>query len=220
MNKEEFLRIASENDDFAPGWDAIEQEFARIYPGQNPLHFGTDMHARAMFGGNQFLDGYSVYISDKGYMHIVTYGMTVLYVDENAFGGEWNGWGYEMTVKIKGTDPECCMWAINLMANLARYTYVKKQPFAPMQRISGGGCALDGSDSAITALLIVPDTEANTLDTVYGQTEFLQLVGITEHDYQALRTEPRRVTELVERMKAENPDFVTDMKNGKSYLKD
>ncbi len=28
--------------------------------------------------------------------------MTVLYGDEDAFGGEWNAWGYEMTIKLKG----------------------------------------------------------------------------------------------------------------------
>ena len=105
MTKEEFLRIASETEDFAPGWDAIDQAFAALYPGQTPLHFGTDMQARAMFGGNQFLDGYSIYTSDKGYKHIVTYGMTVLYADEEAFGGETNGWGYEMTMKLKEEKP-------------------------------------------------------------------------------------------------------------------
>ena len=40
----------------------------------------------------EFLDGYSIYRSPNGYMHIVTYGMTELYGNEEAFDGEWNGW--------------------------------------------------------------------------------------------------------------------------------
>ncbi len=43
------------------------------------------VHDSAGFGGNEYLDGYSVYTSPKGYKHLVTYGMTVLYADEEAF---------------------------------------------------------------------------------------------------------------------------------------
>ena len=48
------------------------------------------MTARAILGGNEFLDGYSVYQSPKGFLHIVTFGMTELYAEADAFGGEWN----------------------------------------------------------------------------------------------------------------------------------
>ena len=56
-----------ENQDWAPGWDTIEQEFERLYPGQEPVHYGTNMVSRAIFGGDNYLDGYSVYDSPKGY---------------------------------------------------------------------------------------------------------------------------------------------------------
>ena len=59
------------------------------------------MMARAIFGGDCYLDGYSIYDSPKGYKHIVTFGMTELYADEESFGGEWNKWGYEMTIKLR-----------------------------------------------------------------------------------------------------------------------
>lgn len=48
------------------------------------------MTKRAMFGGNQYLDGYSIYDSPHGYKHIVTFGMTELYADESGMGEEWN----------------------------------------------------------------------------------------------------------------------------------
>ena len=110
MTKEEFLKRVKENEEWAPGWETIEQEFERLYPGQEPRHYGTNMMARAIFGGDCYLDGYSIYDSPKGYKHIVTFGMTELYADEESFGGEWNKWGYEMTIKLREKEPEDCLW--------------------------------------------------------------------------------------------------------------
>lgn len=84
--------------DWAPGWDAIEAEFSRLYPKQEPMHYGTSLTSRAQFEGKEYLDGYSVYRSPRGYFHIVTFGMSELYCDPGAFGNEFSGWGYEMTV--------------------------------------------------------------------------------------------------------------------------
>lgn len=115
MTKEEFLKKIEEDQEYSPGWQAIEDAFAKLYPDQEPDHFGTILTSRAIFGGEEYLDGFSVYSSPKGYKHLVTYGMTVLYGDEEAFGGEWNGWGYEMTIKLKEPDTESCKWAISMM---------------------------------------------------------------------------------------------------------
>lgn len=134
MTKEEFLNRIKEDEEYSPGWQAIDDAFEKLYPVQKPDHFGTTIPSRAMWGGDEYLDGFSVYTSPKGYKHLVTYGMTVLYGDEEAFGGEWNGWGYEMTIKLKEKDTENCMWAINMMSNLARYTYKTKR-FSEIQAI-------------------------------------------------------------------------------------
>ena len=85
MTREEYMARLNSEDDWAPGWDAVEEEFARLYPGKEPAHYGTEIHARAMFGGDNYLDGYSLYDSGKGYQHIVTYGMSELYMNEEAF---------------------------------------------------------------------------------------------------------------------------------------
>nr|WP_294494323.1 hypothetical protein [uncultured Mediterraneibacter sp.] len=82
MTREEYMERMEKVDDWAPGWDAIDREFDRLYPGQEPAHYGTNIHARAIFGGDNYLDGYSVYESQKGYQHIVTYGMSELYANE------------------------------------------------------------------------------------------------------------------------------------------
>ena len=220
MTKEEFLMRIKEDEEYSPGWQAIDDAFEALYPGQTPDHFGTLLPARAMLGGDQYLDGFSVYTSPKGYKHLVTYGMTVLYGDEDAFGGEWNGWGYEMTMKLKEKDVENCMWAIDMMANLARYTYTTNRYFEPDQYVKGNGTSLHiGEDSLITALLLVSDTEAKPQMSVYGKTEFIQLVGITESEVQALIENPENISKLITLMKDDgNEDLVTDMKRSKSYL--
>lgn len=219
MTKEDFLKKGRAKEDWAPGWEAIEQEFERLYPGQEPSHYGTLLTSRAIFGGDQYLDGFSVYRSPKDFFHLLTFGMTQLYFDEEAYGGEWNKWGYEMTIKLKEASPDDCKWAIDMLANLARYTYTSERFFEPYQYVAGDGTSIHvGESSAITALITVPDTEAQTLDTVYGRTEFVQLVGITEPELQAVMKAPDRIRELCERMQQDNPDLVTNMKRTVSYI--
>lgn len=219
MTKEEFLIKIEEDSEWTPGWELIEQEFERLYPGQEPMHYATSMVSRAMFGGDNYLDGYSIYDSVKGYKHIVTFGMTELYIDEEAFGSEWNKWGYEMTFKLKANTAQDCLWAIDLISNLARYTYTSKRFLEPSQIIAGDGTSLHvESESAITALITVADTEAMTQDSVYGRTDFIQLVGITEAELQAVINKTISTELLIQRMKEDNPDLVTDMSRVKSYL--
>lgn len=220
MTKEEFLQRLESDEEYSPGWQAIDDAFELLYPGQQPKHFGTQLHSRAIWGGDNYLDGYSIYESPKGFKHIVTYGMTVLYGDEEAFGGEWNGWGYEMTIKLKEENVEDCMWAINMLSNLARYTYRSQNFFEPNQYVKGNGTSLHvGFDSLITALLIVEDTETQPQQSVYGKTEFMQLVGITESELQSILEDNANIGKLIELMKADgNLELVTDMKRNKSYL--
>lgn len=220
MTKEEFLIRIKEDENYSPGWQAIDDAFEKLYPGQKPDHFGTILTSRAALGGEEYLDGFSIYNSPKGYKHLVTYGMTVLYGDEDAFGGEWNGWGYEMTMKLKENDTESCMWAVHMMSNLARYTYKTKRFFEHDQYVKGSGASLHiGADSLITALLLVNDTEAEPQMSVYGKTEFIQLVGITESELQAIIADHDNISRLIACMEADgNGDLVTDMRRSKSYF--
>ncbi|MCM1120719.1 MAG: suppressor of fused domain protein [bacterium] len=219
MTLAEFKEKYESDPEWAPGWEAIDAAFDRIYQGQNPAHYATNVTARAMFGGDSYLDGYSVYDSPKGYKHIVTYGMSELYYNEKSFGGEWSRWGYEMTIKLAETDNENCLWALNLLSNLARYTFTSKQFFEPEQYVAGNGTSLCiGRESAITALVIASDTEAAGVDTVYGRLDFVQLVGITQREFEAVKGQRDNIRLLLEHMKEDNPDLVTDLNRTKSYL--
>ena len=219
MNLEQYKKRAVEQEDWSPGWEAIDRVFEELYPNQEPAHFGTDLHARAWLGGDQYIDGYSIYESPHGYKHMVTYGMTDLYVNEQAFGGEWSGWGYEMTIKLPEGNVEDCLWAVSMLSNLARYTYTQKKPFGLFQYVAGNGSSLHiGEDSAITALLVLNDPEVSGVDSVHGRIDFLQMVGITQRELELLIEDSSNVMLLSERMKKDNPYFITDMKRTKSYI--
>ena len=142
---------------------------------------GTEPAARAMFGGEDYIDGISLFPSPNGYQHLVTYGMSKLYVDEESFGGDFSGWGYEMTMKVRANTAEECWWAVTSLGNLARYTYKSERWFEPFQFVSGRGQPLrTESTTQLTSYVVVPDTEVPGIDTVHGRVDFLQLVGVTQ----------------------------------------
>ena len=55
MSYEEFIKKLEEEEDWAPGWEAIDEVFDELYPNQTPEHFGTNMLKRAIFGGDNIL---------------------------------------------------------------------------------------------------------------------------------------------------------------------
>lgn len=161
MEREAYIKQLEE-DDFSPGWDAIDEAFKDVYGDQEPGHYATNMVARAIFGGDQYLDG----------------------------------------------------------SNLARYTFQSKSWFEPYDCVVGNGETIHiGHPSKITALVIVPDTEMKGRDTVHGRLDFLQLVGITENELQAIKGKNREERErFVKVMQQDNPDLITDMAREKEYL--
>ena len=221
MTPEEF-REKAQDKEWAPGWDEIEDAFKAVYGDQQPEHFGTVITSRAMFGGNEYLDGYSAYQSGKGYSHIVTFGMSELYADEERLGKEYSKWGYEMTVKLRNEAPQDCIWAMNMLGNLARYTFRSERWFEPGQYVGSANnpqsLNLGKPESKITSLLIVNDTEIPTRQTIYGELAFLQLVGITTNELKAVMDDRSLIPVLLENLKKDYPDLETDMERTKDYL--
>lgn len=218
MTFDEFKKKIEEDPDWAPGWDAIELAMEMLYPLQTPEHFSVDFESRAALEGNLYLDGVSLYNSGNGYKHLVTYGMTELYANEQMFGKEKNKIGYEMTMKLKEDSAEKCIWAINVVNVLAKFTYTKAQYFSPMQFINMSGAIANDRETKIAGFITIEDTELDPVYSVYGETSFLQLFGITEDEVNALRQNPERVEELYNKVKEENPNFVTDLSRTKSYI--
>ena len=210
-----------EDDSYSPGWEQIDLAFKEVYGDQEPSHFGTVLTSRAMFGGNEFLDGYSLFKSENGYYHLVTYGLSELYANPEAFGGDYSKWGYELTMKIKAETIEECYWAINMLGNLARYTFNSDRYIEAGHYIMGDGSPLElESESKITSLVTDFDTEVKSRDTVHGRLDFIQVVGITWDDAQKIYDgeSVQLIQALLKEMKKENPNLVTDMDSSTTYL--
>ena len=75
---EEQYKTQFEEED-AVGWDAIDEALLKVYPEQEPRHYGTIL--KYMLGGEDPLDGISIYDNHKQifHRHIVSYGMSELY---------------------------------------------------------------------------------------------------------------------------------------------
>ena len=169
MTREEYAKRMKKHPDWAPGWDAIDAAFAKLYPEAEPVRFESELHDRAALGGEEYLDGFAVYDTGKGYQHIVTYGLSELYPSIAAFGSEYSKWGYELTLKVRESYAETGTWALDLLAQLARYTFQTGNYFEPGAYIPGDGGSLHPElNSAITALAIVSDTTAAPIETVHG----------------------------------------------------
>lgn len=110
------------------------------------------------------------------------------------------------------------MYAADLLGNIARYTYNTEKYFEPFHFINCNGSVNAAIDSNITALLAFSDTEAQSIDTIYGKTDFIQFVGITSEEYKMLSETPSKAAELAKRIKADYPDLTTDLHRTKSYI--
>lgn len=171
-----------------------------------------------MLGGEDPLDGLSIYESENQteHFHIVSYGFTNLYYDEDFVGEEFSNWGFELTFRLKKTNNETDsdqIWALNLMQNLAKYVFSSGQIFDECHTIDAKGPIKIGYNTDITALLFVTDPELGIIDTPHGQVQFLQIFGLTTKEYAGLKQNPDegKGIKLIEKIRLENPLFITDL---------
>ena len=193
----------------AIGWNAIEQEFLRVYPGQtNPKHYGTIM--RWIFGGNDPLDGISVY-DGGGYWHFVSFGQTEIYEKESDVK-EISGYGYELTFKLKKDDYEDEEAEIRnicgILQMVARITFTKNEIFQPFEFIyTGQTTGIDAKQkSNLTGFITIKDPTVETIDTPNGQVEFVELIGMTDAELKTLST-VGSVMEMYEKLGSDITDY-------------
>lgn len=191
------------------GWDAIENEFLRVYPGQNkPLHYGTLI--KWSLGGKAPLDGISIY--DGGtYWHFVSFGLTELYKKESD-DKEISGFGYELTFKLKKDDYEDEEAEIknvcSILQSIARLTFTNGERFLPNEYIYTG--QTEGIDakqkSNLTGFITIKDPAVETIKTLYGKVEFLELIGMTDAELKTLSTRDS-VAEIYKKLESDITDY-------------
>ncbi len=209
FKKKETTSKPEEKEVEAIGWNAIEQEFLRVYPGQtNPKHYGTILPW--ILGGNDPLDGISVY--DGGnYWHFVSFGQSEIYEKESNVK-EISGYGYELTFKLKKDnyeDEEAEIRNIcGILQMIARITFTKNEIFQPFEFIyTGQIVGIDAKQkSNLTGFITIKDPTVETIDTPNGKVEFLELIGMTDAELKTLST-VGSVMEIYEKLGSDITDY-------------
>jgi hypothetical protein len=213
MTSDEYKVQFTEED--TPGWTAINDRLSTIYGDREPdIHYATII--KASLGGNDPLDGISVYHSSKGgvpHLHYVSYGFSNLYYDLEAAGGEFSGWGFELTFRLIPTEEtdEFPKWPCSLLQNLARYVFQSKKWFDEYHWVPANGPIKLESDTNITGIFFCVDPELGTIQTPHGEVKFLQMVGVTDQEITAIKDGNLAVEDLLEELSKRNPYVPTDL---------
>lgn len=216
MTQKEYKNTFDEED--AVGWLAIDKVVESIYGEQKPRHYAPPLHY--MIGGEDPLDGVSIYDSNvqELHRHLISYGMSELYYNEEAAGGEFSKWGFEFTFRLKpfeedGDDPT---WVVNLMNNLSRYVIKSGKWFEEYHVIPANGPIRLNSKTVIdiVGIAFVLDPQLGRVQTPHGEVSFLQMVGLTSKEMERIKNSDSvygEVKNVVEQIKETNPLMITDL---------
>lgn len=209
------------------GVDAISHATQGLYPGQEGFFYGTIIPYA--LGGNDPLDSVGVWKSERGipHWHYVTYGFTELYEKENDNQSE-SGYGFELTFRLnRNGEEQPPAWPVSLLQNLARYVFSSGNVFGPGHHINANGPIALETDTQLTALGFRMDSELGELNTPNGHFTFLQVVGLTEDEMDAMmcwngekflteleKQVPLCITDLSRASVMGNPDFRTAWQEG------
>lgn len=202
--------MSEEVEENTSGWDAIDQELGKIYGEQEPKHYGTMIPYS--LGGEDPLDGISAYKSETPvpHWHFVTYGFSELY-EKELENAEYSGYGFELTFRLvrNEDEEEPPAWALNLLQNMGRYVFGSGNVFRSGDYLDANGPICLGADTLLTALAFTLDPELPAIETPNGHLEFIQMVGITVDELEAMQT--WNTLGVLEAGLAQIPGYVTDL---------
>lgn len=201
------------DEDLSPGWDAISAALDRLYPGQEPKHYGTLV--KWMLGGPDPLDGVSAWkrMAPVPHWHFVTYGLSELYAKESD-DADASGYGFELTFRLacapdEPADAEPPAWAVNFLQNLARYVFKSGNVFDDGHWMTANGPIALERDTLICSMGFAFDPELPAIDTPNGRMSFLQVVGLTVDEELAAKQWQTR--QLLDALLPKMPLWVTDL---------
>ncbi|SMC86352.1 suppressor of fused domain protein [Cellulophaga tyrosinoxydans] len=215
MDKETYKNKFTEEE--AVGWKSIDESLEKIYGETEPKHYGPLCGIHFIVAGTDPIDGASIYNSNKQetHKHIISYGMSELYYDEEKAGGDFSKWGFEFTFRLKPfkEDKDEPIWAIQVMNNLARYVFQSGRWFEENQYIPANGPIRLNTETKIVGFAFTLDPELGKISTPHGEVSFLQLVGITETELERLKANSKtsEVEKLINELKKDNPLLITDL---------
>ncbi len=98
-----------------------------------------------------------------------------------------SGFGFELTFRLKrGSEDTPPGWPINMMQNLARYVFSSGNTFDSGHYLNANGPIALETDTQLTCLGFLTDPELGRINTVNGSMVFLEAIGITEDELNAM----------------------------------
>jgi len=170
----------------APGWHALDRFLGQRYGDQLPHQFTS--RTAYNFDSESPLPAISVYeAANPLHWHYVSYGFSELF-ETSSPDEVLSGFGLELTLRIPRapTQHRPPVWGLRLLQGLARYVFTQKAPFDTGHRADLGSPL--APKSALKALACIPDPELGNIQTPFGKLLFLQVVGLTTAEYEAMKT--------------------------------
>lgn len=214
MKLEDYKDKFEEGD--SPGWQAIDDRLEKLYPNIEPdENWGTALPA--FMTGKDFLEACRAYKNDSTnelHYHFISYGFCELFYNEKAVGQEYSKFGFELTFRLKphNEDINSQVWVFSLMQNLSNYIFETGNFFDDYHYIPINSPIRLEYETEIRALVFVADSQLGEIETVHGKVKFLQMIGITQREYDLIREDKLDRFELIEKLKINNPLLITDLK--------
>jgi hypothetical protein len=200
----------SDNSSDAPGWDAIDAALRPLYGDRKPYHVGT-VPPYAL-GGPDPIHGISAYknIEPVPHWHFVTYGFSELWAKEST-DPDVSGFGFELTFRptCPAEEEKPPNWALNFLQNLGRYVFETGNPFGVGHTLPLNGPIQQGSPTLIHAASFVHDPRLPPIATPNGRIEFLQIVGLTMGELEAVSS--WNAAAFLELRRRDDSYFLTDL---------
>jgi hypothetical protein len=140
-------------------------------------------------GGPDPIHGISAYHNAKPtpHWHFVTYGFSELWAKESG-DPDVSGYGFELTFRLtcKRRDKKPPTWALNFLQNLGRYVFETGNPFGVGHTLPLNGPIEQGASTLLYAASFALDPQLPPIATPNGRVEFLQVVGLTLDELQAI----------------------------------
>lgn len=202
--------LASETEDEAPGWDAIDAALRGLYGDQQPRHVGYN--PPMALSAN--LQGCSAF-RNRGHWHYISYGLSCLYRPDPADDPQTSGWGFELTMRVPDhgeSDPPG--WPFTMINELAKHVNGNAAPVATGHRIdlraavTGHPNVPDAPATGLTVFAVTEDVELAAIDTPNGAVSFLQLVGITSAEKELMLA--AGTASVLDDLAARDPMLLTD----------
>ncbi|MCU4184886.1 suppressor of fused domain protein [Acidiferrimicrobium sp. IK] len=199
------------------GTAALDEHVDRV-DGGPAAHRWTPRPAHTRRGDPPLEEVTAHRVGDPDHWHLVTYGLSELHrpdpadVVAQAPPGDpdaaLSGWGFELTLRLAGSDEEP-LWAVDLLTNLAAYVWAGGHPFAAGHHLDLRGPIRLDSESALTAAVVVTDPTLGVMDGPLGTVELLQVVGLTADELELCRS--WSTDAVVDLLARDNPLLVTDI---------